>query len=166
LHTGGKSLGSEQTNSKSRPVAGTLCLNQDLVAGTFSLHRGLILSVQSSERPRMPAKSATNRRIEAPGGGIRSDCKFDQLCINTIRTLAMGAVQRANSGHPCTPMALAPLVYTIWQNFLRFNSEDPIWPNRDRFVLSNGHAYSARRVPSGHRASQLYSLAPGSSQGH
>ena len=52
----------------------------------------------------------------------------------------MDAVQQANSGHPGTPMALAPLVYTIWQNFLRFDPEDPIWPNRDRFVLSNGHA--------------------------
>ena len=52
----------------------------------------------------------------------------------------MDAVQQANSGHPGTPMALAPLVYTIWQNFLRFNPQDPIWPNRDRFVLSNGHA--------------------------
>ena len=62
------------------------------------------------------------------------------LCINTIRTLAMDAVQQAKSGHPGTPMALAPLAYLIWQNFLRFNPEDPIWPNRDRFVLSNGHA--------------------------
>jgi transketolase len=66
--------------------------------------------------------------------------ELDQLCINTIRTLAMDAVQQANSGHPGTPMALAPLAYTIWQNFLRFNPDDPIWPNRDRFVLSNGHA--------------------------
>jgi transketolase len=66
--------------------------------------------------------------------------ELDQLCINTIRTLSMDAVQQANSGHPGTPMALAPLAYTIWQNFLRFNPEDPIWPNRDRFVLSNGHA--------------------------
>jgi transketolase len=66
--------------------------------------------------------------------------EIDQLCINTIRTLAMDAVQQANSGHPGTPMALAPLAYTIWQNFLRFNPDDPIWPNRDRFVLSNGHA--------------------------
>jgi transketolase len=64
----------------------------------------------------------------------------DQLCINTIRTLAMDAVQQAKSGHPGTPMALAPLAYVIWQNFLRFNPDDPIWPNRDRFVLSNGHA--------------------------
>jgi transketolase len=62
------------------------------------------------------------------------------LCINTIRTLAMDAVQQANSGHPGTPMALAPVVYTIWQDVLRFDPDDPIWPNRDRFVLSNGHA--------------------------
>ncbi len=65
---------------------------------------------------------------------------FDQLAINTIRTLAMDAVQQANSGHPGTPMALAPVAYCIWQRFLRFDPEDPIWPNRDRFVLSNGHA--------------------------
>ena len=88
----------------------------------------------------MPAKSTTIRRIEAPGWETQQNRPFDQLCINTIRTLAMDAVQQANSGHPGTPMALAPLVYTIWQNFLRFNPEDPIWPNRDRFVLSNGHA--------------------------
>jgi transketolase len=66
--------------------------------------------------------------------------QLDQLCINTIRTLSMDAVQQANSGHPGTPMALAPLVYTIWNRVLRFDPENPIWPNRDRFVLSNGHA--------------------------
>jgi transketolase len=65
---------------------------------------------------------------------------LDQLCINTIRTLSMDAVQAANSGHPGTPMALAPVAYTLWQQFLRFDPEDPIWPNRDRFVLSAGHA--------------------------
>jgi transketolase len=65
---------------------------------------------------------------------------IDKLSINTIRTLSMDAVQQANSGHPGTPMALAPLVYCIWQRFLRFDPEDPIWPNRDRFVLSAGHA--------------------------
>lgn len=64
----------------------------------------------------------------------------DQLCVNTIRTLSMDAVQQASSGHPGTPMALAPLVYTIWNRVLRFDPENPIWPNRDRFVLSNGHA--------------------------
>src|SRR5208283_491740 len=63
-----------------------------------------------------------------------------ELSINTIRTLSMDAVQQANSGHPGTPMALAPLVYTIWNRVMRFDPEDPIWPNRDRFVLSNGHA--------------------------
>src|SRR2546428_4266020 len=66
--------------------------------------------------------------------------ELDQLCINTIRTLSIDAVQAAKSGHPGTPMALAPLIYTIWNRVLRFDPQDPIWPNRDRFVLSNGHA--------------------------
>jgi transketolase len=63
-----------------------------------------------------------------------------QLSINTIRALSMDAVQQAKSGHPGTPMALAPLVYTIWNRVMRFDPQDPIWPNRDRFVLSNRHA--------------------------
>ncbi len=66
--------------------------------------------------------------------------ELDQLCINTIRTLSIDAVQQAKSGHPGTPMALAPLVYTLWNRVMRFDPQDPIWPNRDRFVLSNGHA--------------------------
>ncbi|HEV2949161.1 MAG TPA: transketolase [Gemmataceae bacterium] len=66
--------------------------------------------------------------------------QLDQLAINTIRTLSIDAVQQANSGHPGTPMALAPLVYTIWNLVMNFDPQDPIWPNRDRFVLSNGHA--------------------------
>lgn len=66
--------------------------------------------------------------------------KLDQLAINTIRTLSIDAVQQAKSGHPGTPMALAPLVYTVWNRVMRFDPQDPIWPNRDRFVLSNGHA--------------------------
>ena len=65
---------------------------------------------------------------------------LDQLSISTIRTLCIDAVQQANSGHPGTPMAMAPVAYTLWQRFLRFDPEDPIWPNRDRFVLSAGHA--------------------------
>jgi transketolase len=65
---------------------------------------------------------------------------LDTTCINTIRTLSMDAVQAANSGHPGTPMALAPVAYCLWQRFLRFDPQDPIWPNRDRFVLSAGHA--------------------------
>src|SRR6202163_4006748 len=69
-----------------------------------------------------------------------SKTDIDQLCINTIRTLSMDAVQQANSGHPGTPMALAPLVFTIWNRLMSFDPQDPIWLNRDRFVLSNGHA--------------------------
>jgi transketolase len=65
---------------------------------------------------------------------------LDQLCINTIRTLSIDAVQQANSGHPGAPMGLAPVVYSLWQNFLRYDPADPLWPNRDRFVLSAGHA--------------------------
>src|SRR5215472_12611664 len=69
-----------------------------------------------------------------------SDQELELLCINTIRTLSIDAVQQAKSGHPGTPMALAPLVYTIWNRVMDFDPQDPIWPNRDRFVLSNGHA--------------------------
>src|SRR5262250_3054520 len=65
---------------------------------------------------------------------------IEQICINTIRTLSMDGVQAANSGHPGTPMALAPTAYCLWQRFLRFDPQDPVWPNRDRFVLSMGHA--------------------------
>jgi transketolase len=65
---------------------------------------------------------------------------LDTLSINTIRGLAMDQVQKANSGHPGTPMGIAPVAYTLWQRFLRFDPSDPIWPNRDRFVLSEGHA--------------------------
>lgn len=68
--------------------------------------------------------------------------QLDQLSIDTIRTLSMDAVQQANSGHPGTPMALAPLVYTLWNRVLRFDPQNPIWPNRDRFVLSN----ASRRI--------------------
>jgi transketolase len=66
--------------------------------------------------------------------------QLDLLCINTIRTLAIDAVQQANSGHPGAPMGLAPVTYCLWQEFLRYDPEDPTWLNRDRFVLSNGHA--------------------------
>src|SRR2546421_9897430 len=66
--------------------------------------------------------------------------RLDLLAVNTIRTLSMDAVQAANSGHPGTPVALAPVAYCLWQRFLRFDPSDPIWPNRDRFILSAGHA--------------------------
>jgi transketolase len=65
---------------------------------------------------------------------------LDELCITTIRTLCIDAIQAANSGHPGTPVGMAPVTYTLWQQFLRFDPADPIWPNRDRFVLSAGHA--------------------------
>ncbi len=79
------------------------------------------------------SESATMEASQKPGD-------IDLLCINTMRTLAMDAVQKANSGHPGTPMALAPVAYTLWQHFLNFDPAEPSWPNRDRFVLSVGHA--------------------------
>src|ERR1700756_4639875 len=65
---------------------------------------------------------------------------IDQLCINAIRTLSIDAVQQANSGHPGAPMGLAPVVYELWQKYLKYDPANPVWPNRDRFVLSAGHA--------------------------
>jgi transketolase len=78
--------------------------------------------------------------VASSAGNERPRAVVDALCINTIRTLAMDAVQQAKSGHPGTPMALAPLAYTLWQRILRYDPDDPAWPDRDRFVLSNGHA--------------------------
>ena len=65
---------------------------------------------------------------------------LDQLCVNTIRTLSIDAVQKANSGHPGAPMGLAPVAYVLWDRFLRYSPTNPRWPNRDRVVLSAGHA--------------------------
>ncbi len=83
------------------------------------------------------------RKRDLPNGGshgrLEQHGELDRLCVDTIRTLAMDAVQKAKSGHPGTPMALAPVAYTLWQGVLRFDCDDPKWPNRDRFVLSNGH---------------------------
>jgi transketolase len=80
--------------------------------------------------------SLTDAAAHAAAGAIEPTTKpMDQLCVNTIRTLAMDAVQAANSGHPGTPMALAPVVYCLWQRILRFDPSHPIWPNRDRFVF-------------------------------
>jgi len=80
--------------------------------------------------------------MDATGGTpeVKPDTQVEALSINTIRTLSIDAIQKANSGHPGTPMAMAPLAYVLWQRFLRFDPNDPIWPNRDRFVLSAGHA--------------------------
>jgi transketolase len=86
------------------------------------------------------AGSLTVPQVAEQSKALKDAGNIDQLSINTIRTLAMDAVQQANSGHPGTPMALAPVAYALWQRVLRYDPENPIWPNRDRFVLSNGHA--------------------------
>lgn len=86
------------------------------------------------------AAPLTLNQVAEQSKDLKNAGDIDQLTINTIRTLSMDAVQAANSGHPGTPMALAPVAYCLWQRFLRYDPENPIWPNRDRFVLSNGHA--------------------------
>jgi transketolase len=91
--------------------------------------------VVATARTPASGSGAAQQRMSSP-----SEHPIDELCIDTIRTLSMDAVQQANSGHPGTPMAMAPVIYMLWQNFLRFDPKDPIWPNRDRFVLSVGHA--------------------------
>ena len=83
------------------------------------------------------APAGSGEGVAAPKGDI------DQLAINTIRTLAIDAVEKANSGHAGAPMGLAPVAYTLWTRFLRYDPAQPLWPNRDRFVLSNGHASHA-----------------------
>ena len=83
---------------------------------------------------------STSTVRDSKGKNKVSGKSLDNLCVSTIRTLAMDAVQQANSGHPGTPMAMAPVAYCLWQRILRFDPNDPIWPNRDRFVLSIGHA--------------------------
>jgi transketolase len=85
----------------------------------------------------MRSEAAASRPDARPSAGQRD---LDKRCIDTIRTLAMDAVEKTQSGHAGTPMALAPVAYTLWQHFLRFDPADPLWPNRDRFVLSAGHA--------------------------
>src|SRR5262249_35691118 len=74
------------------------------------------------------------------GAAKRQTENMDELCINTIRTLSIDAVQQANSGHPGAPMGLAPVMYQLWQNYLQCDPANPHWLNRDRFVLSAGHA--------------------------
>lgn len=99
-----------------------------------------------SSDPKISAPAAvmesntTTAAQRGPTAEQKPDEKTEILCINTIRTLSMDAVQKANSGHPGTPMALAPLAYVLWDRYLRHNPRNPHWPNRDRFVLSNGHA--------------------------
>ena len=92
--------------------------------------------------PPVPAPAARPPAQAVPPslGPNLTEGTTDWLCINTMRALAMDAVQKANSGHPGTPVAMAPVAYTLWQRLLRFDPADPIWPDRDRFVLSMGHA--------------------------
>ncbi len=89
--------------------------------------------------PVFEPKSAVSAQ-RGPTAAQKPEEQSELLCINTIRTLSMDAVQKANSGHPGTPMALAPVAYVLWDRFLRHNPRNPQWPNRDRFILSNGHA--------------------------
>src|SRR4051794_1914336 len=84
----------------------------------------------------MSSTAETNIKTDTPA--LAGD--LERLCIDTIRTLSMDAVQKADSGHPGTPMALAPAAYVLWTKILRYDANDPLWPDRDRFVLSCGHA--------------------------
>src|SRR4051812_789421 len=91
-------------------------------------------------KPSTEIKGKTETATQRNGGDTDAAKALTQLCVNTIRTLAMDGVQKANSGHPGTPMALAPVAYVLFDSYMRHNPRNPNWPNRDRFVLSNGHA--------------------------
>ncbi|SVA06508.1 uncharacterized protein METZ01_LOCUS59362, partial [marine metagenome] len=88
----------------------------------------------------MPALRPSELVLQALGGSTLADQTLDQLCINTIRFLAVDSVQKAKSGHPGAPLGQAPMAYALWDRFLSHNPTDPTWFNRDRFVLSPGHA--------------------------
>src|SRR4029450_9348826 len=98
--------------------------------------KACVLQPRCSHEPTVAAPQAppSQRKV------MQASNELDAMCVNTIRTLSMDAVQAANSGHPGTPMALAPVAYCLWQEFLRFDPSDPVSPNRDRFVPSVGHA--------------------------
>ncbi len=95
--------------------------------------------VTESAAPNQQTQAVVEARRD-PNSYYQPQSPLDLLSINTIRTLSMDAVQKANSGHPGTPMALAPVAYVLWERFLRHNPRNPDWPNRDRFILSAGHA--------------------------
>src|SRR6201996_4493117 len=97
------------------------------------------LSARFRRNVQLPRVTSTSPFVEQELP-MQNNPSLDKLCIDTIRTLSMDAVQKANSGHPGTPMALAPVAYHLWQNHLRYDPDEPLWPNRDRFVLSVGHA--------------------------
>ena len=100
------------------------------------------ISVQGKEQaPVERVKANAGVEAQRPAASQADEQKkLEQLCINTVRTLSMDAVQKANSGHPGTPMALAPLAFVLWDRYLRHNPHNPKWAGRDRFILSNGHA--------------------------
>src|SRR6202521_4504829 len=102
--------------------------------------QGVLEDRPAISRQRPNADGCHNRQARFEPMQTSGADSIDQLAIDTIRTLAMDAVETAKSGHPGTPMAMAPVIYTLWQRFLRFDPDDPSWPNRDRFVLSAGHA--------------------------
>src|SRR5207244_2245894 len=91
----------------------------------------------STYTQRRPAETSTTGRVMTT---TDTHVDLDTKCIDTIRTLCIDAIEAANSGHPGTPIGVAPVTYLLWQRFLRFDPSDPIWPNRDRYVLSSGHA--------------------------
>src|SRR5438105_4734742 len=104
------------------------------------LRRGLQARLPQAYYRRASISLATNAKRNSSADQRADEDRLDRLAIDTIRTLAVDAVQKANSGHAGTPMAMAPVAYTLWQQFLRYDPSDPLWPNRDRFVLSAGHA--------------------------
>ncbi len=113
-------------------------------SGSTAVGSGIRIPNKVSERSQVAEtfpQAPSNGEKSSQGSTARiMERSRDQLCINTIRTLAMDAVQAANSGHPGTPMALAPVVYWLWNRVLRFDPDSPLWSDRDRFVLSAGHA--------------------------
>ena len=134
-NTQAKSL-MQQNGGKRRSINAAVALNG---RGTRTAPCRAIGTGAISERWKISAVLSEASRPLAGLAPIMSD-HIDKLSIDTIRTLSMDAVQKANSGHPGTPMALAPLMYTLWQNHLRYDPRNPLWPARDRFVLSAGHA--------------------------
>jgi transketolase len=105
---------------------------------------GSQIEARAQENEQATGKGLAASIAVGPADGFDNETQeqrqLNRLCINTIRTLSMDAVQKASSGHPGTPMALAPLAFTLWERYLRFNPKNPHWPGRDRFILSNGHA--------------------------
>src|SRR5262249_43084814 len=120
-----------------------------IAAEATAVHRASTLNFPSRSLTSRGAPLSSSASLHAtsprdPSGGLVAvaddPTTLDELCVNTIRTLSMDAVQKANSGHPGTPMALAPLAYVLYTRVMKHSPGHPDWPNRDRFVLSCGHA--------------------------